>query len=127
MARFQVLAGGHAIGNKAKGTQKVYKKNGPHGDIFETDTEKQTQFCKKYPDKYKLVEEPVNFSRRTPSPTQKDVEEVEIDMGKLDSMTVAELNNFAREYDINTHGLKKRDELLKQIKSELERMGKENE
>lgn len=128
MARFRVKAGLHVTGSTKDGTRKIFKR----GDVFDTDSVKETTLCDKDHEKYERVSDPVTFRRTVStkptkpgekiSPSSQEVEEVEIDLSKLDSMTTPELQQFAKEYGINTKGATERNELLKNIKDELNKM-----
>jgi hypothetical protein len=127
MSRFRVKAGLHVTGSTRDGTRKVFKR----GDVFDTDSDKETHLCDKDREKYERVSDPVTFRRTVSSspsksgvssPSPQEVEEVEVDLSKLDSMTTSELQQFAKEYGINTKDAKDRNELLKNIKDELNKM-----
>jgi hypothetical protein len=126
MPRFKVLAGLHVSGTSSEDTRKVYKR----GDVFDTTTDKQTALCDRDKQKYERVSDPVTFRRNVPSKSTKPgapvestgVEEVEVDLAKLDHMTDKELKQFADEYGINTRGATDRATLLKNIKEELNKL-----
>lgn len=109
MARFRLIAGMHATGSKKLGTQRVLKKN----DIITTDNPTEIAFFRKYPDKYQPVPDGISFTPPV-KPTDDDV--VEIDLSKLDGMTVNELKALATEAGIDLRGATQKDQIIAIIK-----------
>ncbi len=168
MARFEVIAGRHA---SRTGMHKV-------GDVFETKSEKEAEFCRKYPDKFREVSTPVfegrrgarntvphvdkdntkkgnrgesedrlrEFAEEDAGPTiheveghkdsgkgdeeefsqdddngaDEDTETVEVDLGKVEKMTLPELKKFVNEYGIDVKNAKTKEDYVKAIKKNVE-------
>jgi hypothetical protein len=116
MAKFLLKAGKEYVGNAADGTRKLVKA----GEILETTTKRQEEFCRKYPDRYQEVRSnayPVP-PKAAPAPKNEvqDTETVEIDIDKLEKMDTRQLLTFARENSIDIKGAVKREDILKKIK-----------
>lgn len=57
---FELLAGSHIQGSAVSGTRKVFKgrnsgKGKPNGDVLQARSEKEAEFFRKYPDKYREI------------------------------------------------------------------------
>lgn len=126
MARFVLRAG-----KLHRGRQKDYNRVTINpGEAFETVSEKETEFCRKYPENFQEVAGPlpqfagtmvnsngVRIDTVTNDPVNPAVvngDTVEVDMKKLESMNMRDLLLFCRTNGITTRGLNK-SEVLKDI------------
>lgn len=117
MKRFRVIAGMHATGNKKLGTQRVISSKDPH-PFVEAKTQKEVDFFSKYPDKFQPVSDAVSFSRPdSPAIMSPSSDVVEIDLGKLDKMTVIELKELCSQIGVELDGATLKDEIIGKIKS----------
>lgn len=133
MPRFVLLSGRYHHGKQKFGTRITVKP----GEAFDTYTDKQTAYCRKYPDMFQEVAGPLPVFRgkvvpltpsdtvpiTTPSPevsakTMEEVETVTIDFDQLKKMNVRDLLMFARENGISVKGTKKED-ILKDIETAI--------
>lgn len=117
-ARFLLQSGKHHRGNGAEGTRQTIIP----GQVFEVASEKEAEFCRKYPDRYtelKSEEYPVIKALITPA-TKKEPEVIEIDMDRLAGMSVQQLQNFCTQNGINIKDAKTKDDLIKAIRNAAE-------
>lgn len=126
MARFILLAGKEYFGRQKDGTRKVVKA----GEEFETISEKHAEFCRKYKDRYQEITGPM-FARpmtnTLPAPVKRnpekevptEVEEIEVDLDKIEKMDLRELLVFCRKAGIDVKGSVRRDDIIKAIKAEV--------
>jgi hypothetical protein len=141
MPRFVLLSGRYHHGKQKYGTRITVKP----GEAFDTYTERQTQYCRKYPEMFQEVAGvlpvfkgkvvPITPSDKVPvvanmpeipevsdaEVQQEGIEEVEtvtVDMEQLKKMNMRDLLMFARENGISVKGTKK-DEIIKDIEAAL--------
>lgn len=128
MEKFRLKAGTHTSGLGKTGTRKIYIP----GEEIESESEKQTEFMRKYPDKYEELTSrsfskgpitkgsvPRTSVEKTKIASAKDTEVVEIDPKMFDKMDTRQLLQFARDNKIEIKGATNREEILSHIKVAL--------
>lgn len=117
-AKFLLMAGKHHRGSIINGTLVTVEP----GQVFECISEKEAEFCRKYPDRYQEVRSEVYPTVKATVATvgKPESEVIEIDMENLARMNFFQLMNFAKQNGIDIKDAKDKDAILKAIREAAE-------
>lgn len=118
-AKFLLMSGKHHRGIGMRGTRQTIEP----GQVFVAISEKEAEFCRKYPDRYQEVRsEAIPVVRTSVKTNDKDdnAETVEIDLNDLMKMTTIQLMNFAKQNGIELKGANNKETIIKAIREAAE-------
>lgn len=111
-----LLAGRHARGHQDTNNLITIMP----GEIFETISEKEADFCRKYPDRYQEVRSevypPIRAAVKPVTPSAPE-ETVVVNLEELAKMNVMQLLSFCRQNGIDLKGATSKDKILEAIKN----------